>query len=739
MESNSSQPQGPNSQRNRIEILSKLRKISTNIVWKSKWHECDKKCTMLEQLIEEVKTKSKKDIEVWTLQAEHSRKLVRKLEDDVYQYKKTIGELEGADAKYKKELIEKEKLLKTLDEINKEKKYLEEILETNKNTVLRLTEVNEEISKKESELNCNDLKEKLEKAESEINELAQLVEKGTMMFEELKLSNSSLLNKTKVLEDNNSQFQKTISSLNQDLENKNKEIQALQNSFSNYKALVLESKEREMILFKISINPEAEPQTSQFYINLQQQAQDLQAKVSEVLNEKTHLENRCKELDKMIQACQSENESKSAESQAKISALEEQTSIRKAQTDKLIKYCTDLEQELKESSKTIQDLENKLNKLTYDLESKADKLNNIEQDSESYNSIISQINKEKIALEALVKQKDTKLKSLLGKVSTLENQIIDKSKEILAKENELMNADRQIDLLKKRVNTNSSKIKQIASDQIEVQKKKLESNESEIKMLKEMLKSFQSELKQKQLEIQKYKKSPKKKEPVYEESPLQMKARHVPEPEAKPQQEYVNNISPSKKLQIEKPSFKKNFFYMLPQSVSIFKAHSPFKPSSKKNLKDIEVSVSLEHIVKGYLTSYVLCEKERKELIKAFQEEDSFNRGVLSKDHILKKCEEVVLDTSLLNMYKNEVDYKDFVEMHYHNQLQQIHHDLDMNFSQLPSGTISMSELKLIRQGLRPLHKQIWDVIVERIGGDFTKEVEINYIKHILSQTTISL
>jgi len=174
-------------------------------------------------------------------------------------------------------------------------------------------------------------------------------------------------------------------------------------------------------------------------------------------------------------------------------------------------------------------------------------------------------------------------------------------------------------------------------------------------------------------------------------------------------------------------------------AMNIFKSKSPFKANSRKDLSSDDPSVILQHVVKGYLTSYVLCEKEKKELLKLFEEEDELRRGILDKEIVLEKCQDIVIDTSLLAMYGADVDYKDFLDMHYHNQLQQIHRDLDINFSQVLPGSLSVSELKLIKQTLRPLHRQIWDVIVDRIGNEYPKEVDLFVVKQVLAQAQISL
>ncbi|OMJ83787.1 hypothetical protein SteCoe_15195 [Stentor coeruleus] len=713
-----------NWEKNSVEVIAKLRKISVNLVWKSKCHDLNKKCAMLEEFLEEIKKKSKKDNEIWELETEHSRKIARKLDEEVYICKKNISELEGIDALYKKELIEKEKLVKALDVANKDKKSLEDIVEINEKRILELIEVNQKNNLKDLEENYQIIQGKLLKTESKVNELTGIVEENKKINDVIRSENLMLSAKTKNYEEKLTRSNDSMLILQNNLQEKIDELNNLKNLFENYKTSILNTSEQKMIDFKIYINTEESLNDVTLVDTLRKKIEDLETKISHENFEKKKLKFSCKELESQIKQAYNEKEQKNNEFQAKISSFENQILNKKAKNRKLLNHCTDLEKKIKENSIRIQDLEYKLNQLITELVSKNERLSIFEQDSKSYNDLISNLNQEKSILESSLKQKEARLKFLAAKINNLENQVTDKTKELLTKENELINSDMQIDILKKKINSNTSRIKQIASDQIGTQKKKIESFESEIKMLKDMLKSVQSELKYKQQEILKIKKSPKKKELPFEGSPLQIiKARpYVPEIEIKSHAELLKN-----------KGFKKSSF-------SIFKARSPFKISSKKNFNDSnEVYATLEHIVKGYLTSFILCEKEKKELLKYFKEEDHFNLEVLDKNIIKSKCDEAVLDTSILNIYGNEVDYKHFVEMNYQNQIQQIRRDLEINFSQILPGTISISELKLIRLALRPLHQHIWDVIVERISGEFKKEVDLYFLRQILSQTTISL
>ena len=44
-----------------------------------------------------------------------------------------------------------------------------------------------------------------------------------------------------------------------------------------------------------------------------------------------------------------------------------------------------------------------------------------------------------------------------------------------------------------------------------------------------------------------------------------------------------------------------------------------------------------------------------------------------------------------------------------------------------------MSELGLMKQGLRPLHRQIWDFIIDRIGNKYPKKIDLLVVKQVLA------
>ena len=615
--------------------------------------------------------------------------------------------------------------MKALEDNTKDKKKLENLvqnLDKNSLEIKKLEEKDKEKDKilEEKNKEIEEIFAKLAKAEQDLKTLNETLTKSEIFINETKNNYSDLLARCKLLEESykrlentNSDLNEQISRLNDELKKKIEETEALSKEIERVRR-------EELISFKVNLNVKDENEEilniKNDYFKLENYLKNtkklLEAEIQE--NQKNYEEKENLEKISKILTEKLENFEKNFETEKE--SFKEKLLIKKSQIKKITKYCSELEENIKKNNSQIKDLETQFFAKNSEFLLRDHRILELSEDLKSLSELLAQLKSEKSNLDSQNRQKDLKIKNLSSKLSFYESQIQEKNKEILIKENELMNADRQMELLKKKLNSSSTRIKQIAFEQIDSQKKKIENYESEISMLKEMIKSIQSELKYKQQEILNIKKKSPKKDPVFE-SPQLLKI--VKEKEIK--QDLLKD-SP----------FKKNSF-------NIFKVKSPFKIASTKDLIQEDIPNILKSIIKGYLTSYVLFEKEKKELLLSFQEEDTNNRGVLDKNIVLEKCEEVVIDTSLLNMYGNEVDYKDFIDIHYHNQLQQIHRDLDANFSQILPGSISVSELKLIKQALRPLHRQIWDVIISRIIAEYPKEVDLFVLRQVLLQINISV
>jgi chromosome segregation ATPase len=707
------------------------KKIEECLLWEKKYNDAINNNQMLDNNIQELKNKFNKDTQLLELELDNYRKKLGKIEEENFQFRKSISEYEIIDLKLKKELSEKEKLLKTLEENKKEKKKLEDLSEDLKKTIKEISEKNQNsdekdkiIDQKNSEI--AEVYEKLYKVQHDLNTVNEMLSTSEKFLADTKTSYHNILSRCQDLEascknltDTNSVLLDKISKLNQELVEKISEIEILDKEIKRIRA-------EELISFSIKINPgpgnQDDLEYKMKYTELDREYRDQKVILENLTKEKQSLKQVAETIQKNLETITLQSMNDKVEYERSTNSLQQEYLLLKAQHEKLINYCSGIEFAVKSNSSQLQLLEESLSNSNRKLSEKLEEISQLEEANKKTTEILMTLSSEKLAQEILNRQKDTKIKNLASKLQFFENQIQEKNKELISKDNELMNADRQLDILKKKISSSSTRIKQIATEQIDSQKKKIDSYESEIKMLKEMIKSVQAELKYKQQEINKIKKtSPKKKDPLFDNSPLQFFKQKSPEQDLK--------LPPDP---LKDSPFKKN-------QVNIFKSRSPFNISSKKELNKEDVPTILKHVIKGYLTSYVLFEKEKKELLKAFQEQDYNKRGLLDKFIVLEKCEEVVLDTSLLEMYGNEVDYKDFLEMNYHNQLQQIHRDLDINFSQVLPGTISISELKMIKQALRPLHRQIWDVIVDRITAEYPKEVDLYVVKQILSQVNITL
>ena len=424
------------------------------------------RCQILEQINEETVKNTQKDIEIWKSEAESARKQMRKVEEELYLSKKKVVELEEFREKYKILANEKEKLLISLENLNKANRELEEKVNNHKEQFLQLTEVVqndtsgaelkrvieelEEVNAKNEEI-VRQLQKKSENVKKIEKELEQVEQERIEGNKKLKSAHE----KTEELESLILKRDKILTDKDRALAEKETQIQKIQqDSEELYKRYAISFK-IDLIINESALIPE-----------LPRQDNTEQLAIWEFKYNSLFLQNQ--KYDQELKSL----ENSLLDSQSKCLHQETQLKSSKDLQKKLKKAVQDLSIQLTTCQRTLQEKDLSLVFLQNELESFKSQLSYLQEDNSSYSSLISHLNSEKQALESQSKSKDSKLKSLTSKLQFLETQLQEKNKEVLIKENEIINADRQIEILKKKINSSHSRIKQIASEQIDSQKKK---------------------------------------------------------------------------------------------------------------------------------------------------------------------------------------------------------------------------------------------------------------------------
>lgn len=102
-------------------------------------------------------------------------------------------------------------------------------------------------------------------------------------------------------------------------------------------------------------------------------------------------------------------------------------------------------------------------------------------------------------------QKDEKVKEIQFKLKASEADIWNRDSEILRKEGEKLKLTQEIDDLKKSLQQAHAKIRTIVAEELKAVNAQLEMKENEISILKDMVRSHQTQLKQKEGEVYRYK------------------------------------------------------------------------------------------------------------------------------------------------------------------------------------------------------------------------------------------
>lgn len=191
--------------------------------------------------------------------------------------------------------------------------------------------------------------------------------------------------------------------------------------------------------------------------------------------------------------------------QSKLTKLEEDHKRSQLNILKLSDYIDELEAKAVENSLRMEAAYDKVSKLTA-LNEKSKQNADERIKSRDY---VDLLNQEKSSLEKDNKQKDAKIKQLISKIQGLEILLTEQKDTLGLKEQIILNANKQLEILKKRLVTNNSPIrqKQNPSELIEILNKKNDNSESQIKMLKDIVKGLQKDIKMKQSEISRIKNS----------------------------------------------------------------------------------------------------------------------------------------------------------------------------------------------------------------------------------------
>mmetsp|Transcript_7740 Transcript_7740/g.14681 ORF Transcript_7740/g.14681 Transcript_7740/m.14681 type:complete len:807 (-) Transcript_7740:3621-6041(-) len=541
---------------------------------------------------------------------------------------------------------------------------------------------------------------------------------------------------------------KKLKDLSSALDAKIKEVEAL-------KAQIQDMKDRAIVDFKIVLGvdePVVHVQEHELQVlrlrcsHLELKAAENEGKLRDSWRERGFLQEQLRQSEAREHARDEEYKRGMSEFKLKLIDMERQCKEWKDQY-------FELEGQMEEREEAIQDLENKLEEeVSHNHEQ--DRLmrevclqnQEMEKAVRTLRSELVGLNSEKDQLERRAREQGGKIKGLSEAIGKLEAELAQKKQQLERQESLNANQSKQIDILSKKLSQAQGSLKQNYSTKLKQASDKLASYEQEISMLKDMIKSTQL-MHNRKKQTSKY--SPPL--PVVQERYMTFKKEKDFSPDVRMQGYRSPDIEELSTQEHKTPDYKSPVYrtpdyrdHASPIIKSLKVSNSPFKIASPIKQVTHEAkrkgrAPSLSSIVRGYLTSVILCEKERIELLEKCKRADSSGLNYLPKSTLVQLFEGEIVDVSALESAEESVNYKEFLAQNCQSQIEGLKQELELHFANYDQPTVSLSELRLMSNTLRPLQQKVWQAILERLRLANYQEVSVNELREQLCQLSVSL
>jgi hypothetical protein len=592
-----------------------------------------------------------------------------------------------------------------------------------------------ELSENNAELKARDMKlqELLKSQEVQLETLRETLE--THRTETLRLKRQSEDSEATRIE-----LLGKLSELSQALQAKGHELDQLK-----------EQQQQGVVDFKIVLSvdepvvSEQEPQQLRLRCStLEQRVADYEVKLRDSWRERGFLHEQLRQQETRENYRQDESRRLLTEFKGRLAEAERQTKEWKDQY-------FELEAQMEEREESLQDLEAKLEEEVAHSQEQEGMLGEMYSQAEGLekacrglNSELRVLSDEKEHLERQLGEKDTRIKQLSGTAGKLETELASKKHQLDRLELLTVNQAKQIDILAKKLAQAQGSLKQNYAVKLKQAGDKLASYEQEISMLKDMVKSTKM-IRRRQ--VTKYASPlpavPERHLKLKKDSSFSPEIRGFRSPEANKEETPVTELrTPDYRSPIFRtPDYKEQTSHAikpLKASNSPFKIASPIKQATHETRRKGRSS-SLSAIVRGYLTSVILCEKERIELLEKCRRADSGSLNYLPKTTLVQLFEGEIVDTAALAASDSHVDYTEFLSQNCLSQIENLKQELESHFVSLSQRSVSLSELRLLGNSLRPLQQKVWLAILDRLDLANSQEVEVNDLREHLCQLTVSL
>lgn len=370
-------------------------------------------------------------------------------------------------------------------------------IRTNSELQRSITELNEALKK--SDLDIKSKCEELEKLSAEKRKLENVCFEQAQRVEEVRLMLDDEAQRAKELENllkmKENSYQGQVENITKQLTLAVNQLKIIKNELEEKKTLEEEVKKR------LEENNVAQNRIR----TLESALREKDSIINTTKAQEQTLKDRIKELELTMTSLKTDKKQSDESSASKFSALKQQ--IESLQID--LKVSQDnLSLKTSENSKLSSQLNlysAKCEELKKSADSANSKLLSSEQKLKTHKQKISSLENELSESGKTIASRDSALKELISKLSSIESENFSKDSIILQKDSTILKLGKDIEELKKNLQQANSKFRQALAEEIRKFESILESKETEITLLKGMMRSGQTQLKQKEGELHRMK------------------------------------------------------------------------------------------------------------------------------------------------------------------------------------------------------------------------------------------
>jgi chromosome segregation ATPase len=239
--------------------------------------------------------------------------------------------------------------------------------------------------------------------------------------------------------------------------------------------------------------------------NLESQLRQSETKINTIKSQEQTLKDRISELEKILNSIKIDNKRSEDQFSLKLKDLKQQLEATLIELKVSQENLSIKNSEISKINSQVVSMTSKLEDLKKHFESASSKLSESEQKTRNLKQKNTSLEKELAENEKIIQTRDLTIKEILQKMTHLESESMSKDSILLQKDSHLSKLVKENEEMKKNIQQAHSKFRLALAEEIKKFESILETKETEIKLLKDMMRSGQTQLKQREGELSRMK------------------------------------------------------------------------------------------------------------------------------------------------------------------------------------------------------------------------------------------